>query len=244
MFREAVSVFVLLGSLFLVPQESGPQDVTAKRLEKIREYLADAGDLYKQREFAKAGRKLESAMDMIDRAAREGSPANEAELATEYRRVARAHELLVAEGIELPALKPLPKPGEKVVDPASVPGPGGNGGASETQPVSFSADVVPILTRHCGTCHVQGSFGHFNMASYEKLMAALDQEAVVAGKPDDSLLIQSIESGDMPRRPQGGSGEFPEKDLETLKAWIASGAEFDGEDPAAPLRAGQGGRFR
>ena len=78
------------------------------------------------------------------------------------------------------------------------------------------------------------------MSSFEKLMAGSPGgDSVVAGKPDDSLLFQLMESGDMPPKSQ-----VPEKDLNLVKKWIEEGAQFDGDDPQASLGNGRGRRGR
>ncbi len=98
--------------------------------------------------------------------------------------------------------------------------------------ISFTKTVAPILVSRCGRCHVTGSKGDFNMATFAALMKGPPEGVVVfAGDTVGSRLIETIETGDMPR----GGGKVTPQELQTLKAWIVSGAKFDGPDPAAPI---------
>jgi len=100
-----------------------------------------------------------------------------------------------------------------------------NAGGPDT--ASFSKQVAPILSRHCGGCHMSRSRGGFQMTSYEGLMKT---GVVQKGMAGASRLIEVIESGDMPR----GGGKVPPADLATLKRWIDAGAGCD-VDPAAGI---------
>ena len=95
--------------------------------------------------------------------------------------------------------------------------------------VSFQSDVAPILNAKCGNCHVDQNRGQFSMATFN----ALDRSTMIAyGLPDDSRIVEVIESGDMPR----GGLTVAEEELQILKRWIQQGAKFDGDDPNRNLR--------
>ena len=103
-----------------------------------------------------------------------------------------------------------------------------------TDLVSFTKDVAPVLTSKCGRCHVSASRGGFNASSYAALMKGPPEGVVVfAGDVIGSRLIETIETGDMPR---GGARVSP-AELKTLKDWIIQGAKFDGDNPNQPLAA-------
>ena len=51
------------------------------------------------------------------------------------------------------------------------------------------------------------------------------------GDPSNSLFIEVIESGEMPK----GGKHVSDRELDTLKKWIAEGAKFDGTDARKPL---------
>lgn len=94
--------------------------------------------------------------------------------------------------------------------------------------ISFSRQVAPILSQHCGNCHIRSSKGDFSMASFARLSGA--QGVVSAGNPNGSKLVTLIESGDMPPK-----GKVPAADLTTIKKWVQAGAAFDGNDRNASL---------
>ena len=140
-------------------------------------------------------------------------------------------------GIELPAAKPA---STRTKQPAATAKPSA---ASRDKPaagpaaatgVRFTSQVAPLLTRHCGGCHIAGKKGGFQMASYAGLMKS---GMVQAGQGEASRLVETILSGDMPR----GGGKVPPQDLAVIVKWIDSGARFDGPDPEAALDgAGRG----
>jgi hypothetical protein len=116
-----------------------------------------------------------------------------------------------AAGAAKPAAgKPAPKPAAK---PA----------------LTFTGQVAPILSRHCGGCHIAGRKGGFQMVSYAGLMKS---GMVQPGVGESSRLVEVILSGDMPR-----GGKVPPDDVGVLMKWIDAGAPFDGPDPTAPIDA-------
>ncbi len=95
------------------------------------------------------------------------------------------------------------------------------------QEVSFSKDVAPILVARCGNCHVRGRKGDFQMRSFAQLASS---GKVSLGDSKSSPLIQMVASGEMPPR-----GDIPAAEVETLRKWVDSGAEFDGPDGSVTL---------
>lgn len=93
----------------------------------------------------------------------------------------------------------------------------------EHEPVSFSAEVLPILEQYCWECHSeQNTELGLRLDSYEGVMAGSDYGTVIEpGDPDGSLLIDMVESGDMPEE----GDPVPPELLEIIKTWIAEGAE-------------------
>lgn len=94
--------------------------------------------------------------------------------------------------------------------------------------VSFSEDVAPILEKYCVSCHGGMFEGEertelaLDLTTYESLMAGSEYGTVVEpGDAAESLLIVMIEDGDMPEE----GDPVPAEDLETLKTWVAEGAE-------------------
>jgi len=103
--------------------------------------------------------------------------------------------------------------------------------ARAAEPPSFDRDVRPILKAHCTHCH--GEEEHLAGEVDLRLRRFLDRPGesgtplVVPGRPDDSLLVSQIASGDMPK---DGKPLAPEK-LEVIRAWIAAGAVADAPEP-------------
>ncbi len=88
--------------------------------------------------------------------------------------------------------------------------------------VSFSGDVYPILRRYCLRCHGgQKTEEGLSVATYEKLMAGSKNGAVVIpGDPENSELIQSVVSGEMPKRGPKPTAE----QIQILIDWVRQGA--------------------
>lgn len=88
--------------------------------------------------------------------------------------------------------------------------------------VSFTGDVLPLLEKHCWECHSEQSAElGLKLDTYEGVMAGSDYGTVVeAGDPDGSLLIDMMESGDMPE----DGDPVPAAEIEVIRNWIAEGA--------------------
>ena len=94
--------------------------------------------------------------------------------------------------------------------------------------VSFENDVVPIFQNRCVQCH--GGVGEdgevraeasLKLTSYEDLIAGSEYGTVLtAGDPDDSVLIDLIEWGDMPEE----GDPVPADEIALIRMWIAEGA--------------------
>jgi mono/diheme cytochrome c family protein len=97
-------------------------------------------------------------------------------------------------------------------------------------PPAFNAQVRPILKAYCFECHGEA----------EKLKGGLDLRlarsirkggesgsAIVEGKPEKSLLLDRVTSGEMPP----GKKKLTVGQIETLRRWIASGAKVEGPEP-------------
>lgn len=128
-----------------------------------------------------------------------------------------------------PTTRPGRKPRGKPTDSEEKPG-------MPTDPnrVSFAQQIAPILISRCGGCHIEQRKGGFTLESFAALIQGPPEGVVIfPGDPVGSRLIETIETGDMPR----GGGKVPPAELELLKKWVATGALFDGPAPAAPLVA-------
>ena len=191
------------------------QSVTPKQkqaVKKVATSIDRAGKQFKAKKYAQSAKHIDTAMTQLE-AIREVTPELLELLKPEYERLSKAHKLLSENGQKLRELKELP----------TAMSDGGGG-----EMISFTKSVAPILVAKCGNCHVSRNRGDFSAATFE----ALDKSTTLAyGLPDDSRLIQVIESGEMPK---GGLKVEP-KELEILRAWMKQGAKFDGNSVRQPL---------
>ncbi len=95
--------------------------------------------------------------------------------------------------------------------------------ADAASSLTFEKDIRPILREHCLDCH----------GAEEELKGGLDLRlrrflikggksgaAIVAGRPEESLLLQKVRESEMP--PSGGP--IPSEQIELLERWIRAGA--------------------
>lgn len=100
-------------------------------------------------------------------------------------------------------------------------------GHNKEKPVSYYTQIVPILKRSCQGCHHPGDpNGDLIVTSYTELKkGGMAGEAIIVGKPDDSLLIELI-SGDPPAMPQNQE-PLTKEEIDLFKRWILEGAKDD-----------------
>lgn len=113
-------------------------------------------------------------------------------------------------------------------------------GHVKEKPVSYYTQIVPILKRSCQGCHHPGDpNGDLIVTAYDELKrGGMAGEAIISGKPDDSLLIELI-SGDPPAMPQN-QDPLSKEEIDLFRRWILEGAKddtptdadvMDGENP-------------
>lgn len=92
------------------------------------------------------------------------------------------------------------------------------------QVLNFKGVSEAVLERKCNSCHNPSrKEGGVDLTDHASLFAG-PSPVIRAGDPAGSLLIQVIESGDMPR---GGGPRVSSEELEYLKTWIFSGAPLE-----------------
>jgi hypothetical protein len=110
---------------------------------------------------------------------------------------------------------------------------------NESEVVSFSNHIAPVLVDACATCHIDRPQvrGGLSLASYEALMRGGDNgPAVMANRGEDSLLIKKLRGTAGGQRMPAGGNPLDDKVVALLARWIDQGAQFDGGGPAASLR--------
>jgi hypothetical protein len=97
---------------------------------------------------------------------------------------------------------------------------------------NFEESVAPILMRRCLGCHSGADAKGRLDLSHEAgvLRGGESGEVIAAGEPDDSLLWQFVEGGEMPPKKP-----LPESEQQILRNWIAAGAKWNG-GPLDPLK--------
>ncbi|MCC9600327.1 hypothetical protein LOC67_07120 [Stieleria sp. JC731] len=179
------------------------------------------------------------AMDLIGKIVEQNNADMNEAIEPHLKMIRKTHAMLELEGASVPPFRIPESSADSMSDNADpdspmTPGSPTPPGSSPTGLVSFKDDVAPILANKCGSCHVTRSQGRFSLASYQALMKGPPEGVVVfAGDVIGSRLIETIETGDMPR----GGGQVTPAELKTLKDWIIQGAKFDGTDPSMTISA-------
>lgn len=226
-------------------------------LRAMAEGVKNAGVAYQAGKFDESAAALIGAMQSASQGLQGASPDLHEKAQAYLDRIERAHALLQLEGMVLPPFD-RPRVGENwqdyaangkatrlqservVLGGSNRPRPLRGGpmkstdspGLPTSSGVSFVKDVAPILVQHCGGCHIRERRGQLTLESYAAIMSGPAAGVIVfAGDPVGSRLIETIETGDMPR----GGGRVPADQLQVLKDWVTQGAKFDGPNPAAPL---------
>ncbi len=101
---------------------------------------------------------------------------------------------------------------------------------STPAPVDFVREVAPVLTERCLACHHDGKAkGGLDLSSASRAFSGGESgPAIVAGKPDASLLLDAIvsaEPGKRPAMPKTGDPLAPDE-VARLRRWIAEGASW------------------
>ncbi len=126
---------------------------------------------------------------------------------------------------ELPAATDVPATTEAPTQaPAATAAP--TAAPAQAAAPTFAIDVKTILDQRCFNCHGgrNGVRGGLSMRSYDDLMKGGESGAVIVpGDPANSLLVQLIDSGEMPNR----APRLPQSEIDLIMAWVAAGAQND-----------------
>ncbi len=97
----------------------------------------------------------------------------------------------------------------------------------------FELHIRPLLAEHCYSCHSdEKQKGQLRVDSLSSLLTGGESgAAIVAGKPDESVLIQAVryESFEMPP-----NGRLPEESVRLLEEWVRRGAPWPNAGEPAP----------
>jgi len=100
---------------------------------------------------------------------------------------------------------------------------------------SFSKDIKPFLAKYCVECHgANKPKAGLNVSTYADLVKGGKKKAIVAGQPDDSLLVKTLEGKEKRMPPKKYEKQPTPKEIDMVKAWIAAGAKDDSVGAALP----------
>jgi hypothetical protein len=105
--------------------------------------------------------------------------------------------------------------------------------------IDFNRDVRPILSDRCFKCH--GPATQKAKVRLDSFDHARKKDAVVPGKPAESLVVDRITTKDeKDRMPPADSGPpLTDKQVATLKAWIEAGAKYEPHWAFVPPKRGE-----
>ncbi|MEA2734020.1 MAG: hypothetical protein QOE14_471 [Humisphaera sp.] len=100
---------------------------------------------------------------------------------------------------------------------------------TSAQSISYSRQIQPLLKQKCAECHagseLKGGFDASSVASITK-GGKKAGAGLIAGKPDDSPIVQYVEGKKQPQMPKGAKPLAP-AEIALIRAWVASGAIDD-----------------
>jgi mono/diheme cytochrome c family protein len=103
-------------------------------------------------------------------------------------------------------------------------------GRAAAQPPTFEQHVRPILKAHCFECHGDGKKlrGSLDLRLVRLMRDGGDSgAAVVAGKPQDSVLLKRVLSHEMPP----GKKKLSPGEIDLIRRWISAGAKTARAEP-------------
>lgn len=99
------------------------------------------------------------------------------------------------------------------------------------KPLTYQADIKPIIDANCVSCHVPGGTGYdttgLQLDSYEALMKGTKLGPVVVAGSSVSSTLYRLVSGqaDPSIRMPHGQGALPDAEVSKIAAWIDQGAK-------------------
>ncbi len=94
--------------------------------------------------------------------------------------------------------------------------------------VQFNRDIRPILSDNCFACHGPDAKHREAELRLDLRESALEKQAIVPGKPQESQLLERVRSSDpdaiMP--PPSSHKKLSAEQIKLLEQWIADGAPY------------------
>ena len=101
---------------------------------------------------------------------------------------------------------------------------------AQTEPVTFTDHIRPIMERSCWNCHGEAAqLSDLDLSSREGALAGGTQgPAIVPGRAEDSRLFRMVAGLDQPSMPMTGD-PLTDAELAAIRNWIDDGAHWDTE---------------
>ncbi len=102
-------------------------------------------------------------------------------------------------------------------------------GSAAENTVDFAREVQPVFARRCYKCHGSGGEeGGLQLHQRELALTELDSgdRAIVAGKPDESVILDRITSTDEYERMPPDGKPLTEEETAAIRQWIKEGAKW------------------
>jgi len=207
--RSLTGLFALMvfcGMLLIDASDLQAQLTTEHRrtLTELRRDVSRVSSLIRQKEYDEAETALSEAEDSLKQIASEAGLEEDDRVFSSVQRTieGQRRNLARATGEAMP----------------------GNAG------VSFSKDVAPILSEKCVGCHDDGAAGGLRLDTFAGMRrGGRSGVLLVPGSANRSLLALKLIANPPARMPKNGN-PLPQEEIETIAAWIAQGAKFDGTD--------------
>ncbi|MDG2468135.1 MAG: hypothetical protein P8M80_02550 [Pirellulaceae bacterium] len=105
--------------------------------------------------------------------------------------------------------------------------------------ISFAFDIAPIFVTNCNGCHYDiqnNARGGLNVSTFRQLIRGGDTgQAIVQGKPAESLLLKRLKGEGGTRMP-AGRPPLKDDELAKIEKWILEGATFDATDDREDIK--------
>lgn len=106
---------------------------------------------------------------------------------------------------------------------------------AQAAPVSFMAEVAPLLVENCIACHnPRKSESKYTMTNFNALAkggANGEGITLIPGDAEASYLVELIQHDAEPRMPYK-QDPMPRAKIELIERWVKEGAKYDGDDPS------------
>lgn len=105
-------------------------------------------------------------------------------------------------------------------------------GGCDEKTRTYQADIKPILTTHCVSCHVPGTAGHdrsgLRLDSYDAILKGTRFGAIVQPGSSVSSILYRLVSGqlDPSIRMPHGQARLSDAEVSMIGTWIDQGAQY------------------